>query len=90
MLMLQKFRSCSAQVEKDRERIENILRSWRDSSRQASPPKPHSREEGFPPATQAKLKICSLYWGITTIQQNYPDNQLVVTPNEMIGVYCRD
>ena len=28
MLMLQKFRSCSAQVEKDRERIENSLRSW--------------------------------------------------------------
>ena len=25
MLMLQKFRSCSAQVEKDRERIENSL-----------------------------------------------------------------
>ena len=26
MLMLQKFRSCSAQVEKDRERIQNSLR----------------------------------------------------------------
>ena len=90
MLMLQKFRSCDVQVEKDREGIKNSLRSWRDSSRRASSPKPHSREDGFPPATQGKLKLCSLYCGITTIQQNYHNNHLVVTLNEMIGIYCRD
>ena len=26
---------------------------------------------------------------ITTFQQNYHNNQLVVTPNEMVGLYCR-
>ena len=26
----------------------------------------------------------------TTFQQNYHNNQLVVTPNEMVGLYCRD
>ena len=26
----------------------------------------------------------------TTFQQNYHNNQLEVTPNEMVGLYCRD
>ena len=27
---------------------------------------------------------------ITTFQQNYHNNQLVVVPNEMVGRYCHD
>lgn len=26
----------------------------------------------------------------TVFQQNYQNNQLVVTPSEMVGLYCRD
>ena len=32
-----------------------------------------------------------LKMALTTIfQQNYQNNQLVVTPSEMVGLYCRD
>lgn len=31
----------------------------------------------------------SLLTLITTFRQNYNNNQLVVTPNEMVGLYCR-
>ena len=34
--------------------------------------------------------LLSLLAFITTFQQNYHNNQLVVTPNEMVGLYCRD
>ena len=34
--------------------------------------------------------LLSLLASITIFQQNYHDNQLVVTPNEMAGLYCRD
>ena len=27
---------------------------------------------------------------ITTFQQNYHNNQLMVTPNEMVGLHCHD
>ena len=34
--------------------------------------------------------LISLLALITNFQQNYHNNQLVVTPNEMVGLYCRD
>ena len=34
--------------------------------------------------------LLSLLALTTSFQQNYHNNQLVVTPNEMIGLYCRD
>ena len=33
--------------------------------------------------------LLSLLALITTFQQKYNNNQLVVTPNEMVGLYCR-
>ena len=27
---------------------------------------------------------------ITTFQQNYHNNQLMATPNKMVGLYCRE
>ena len=27
---------------------------------------------------------------LTSFQQNYHNNRLLVTPNEMVGLYCRD
>ena len=34
--------------------------------------------------------LLSLLALTTSFQQNYHNNQLVVTPNEMVGLYCRD
>ena len=34
--------------------------------------------------------LLSLLALITTFRQNYHNYQLVVTPNEMVGFYCRD
>ena len=34
--------------------------------------------------------LLSLLALATTFQQNYHNNQLVATPNEMVGLYCRD
>ena len=34
--------------------------------------------------------LLSLLALTTTFQQNYHKNQLVATPNEMVGLYCRD
>ena len=34
--------------------------------------------------------LLSLLASTTTFQQNYHNNQLVATPNEMVGLYCRD
>ena len=34
--------------------------------------------------------LLSLLALTTIFQQNYHNNQLVVTPNEMVGLYCRD
>ena len=34
--------------------------------------------------------LLSLLALITTVQQYYHNYQLVVTPNEMVGFYCRD
>ena len=35
------------------------------------------------------LLLCFLVF-ITTFQQNYRNNQVVVTPNEMVGLCCGD
>ena len=32
----------------------------------------------------------AIFTGVNVFQQNYHNNQLVVTPNEMVGLYCRD
>ena len=34
--------------------------------------------------------LLSLLALTASFQQNYHNNQLVVTPNEMVGLYCRD
>ena len=34
--------------------------------------------------------LLSLLALTTSFQQNYHNNQLVVTPNEMVALYCRD
>ena len=34
--------------------------------------------------------LLSLLALTTTVQQNYHNNQLVATPNEMVGLYYRD
>ena len=34
--------------------------------------------------------LLSLLALTTSFQYNYHNNQLVVTPNEVVGVYCRD
>ena len=34
--------------------------------------------------------LLSLLALTTTFQQNYHNNQLVATPDEMVGLYCRD
>ena len=34
--------------------------------------------------------LLSLLVLTTSFQHNYHNNQLVVTPNEMVGLYCRD
>ena len=34
--------------------------------------------------------LLSLLALTTSFQQNYHNNQLVVTPNDMVGRYCRD
>ena len=34
--------------------------------------------------------LLSLLALTTSFQQNYHNNQLVATPNEMVGLYCRD
>ena len=34
--------------------------------------------------------LLSLLALTTSFQQNYHNNQLVVTPNDMVGLYCRD
>ena len=34
--------------------------------------------------------LLSLLALTTSFQQNYHNNQLVITPNEMVGLYCRD
>ena len=45
-------------------------------------------------ATKTKKKIWTLMLSLlaltTFFQQNYHNNQLVVTPNEMVGLYYRD
>ena len=41
-----------------------------------------------------KHTICALLLSLlaltTSFQQNYHNNQLMVTPNEMVGLYCPD
>ena len=40
--------------------------------------------------TEVSVRLLSLLAVITTFQQNYHNNQLMVTVNEMVDLYCRD
>ena len=40
--------------------------------------------------TEVSVRLLSLLAVITTFQQNYHNNQLMVTLNEMVSLYCCD
>ena len=65
------FGPCGAQVEKDREGIQNDGHAAKDKN-------------------VIWTLLLFLLTLIATFQQNYHNNHLVLSPNEMVGLYCRD